>query len=145
MRDYILRRVGLAVLTAFAISALIFAIMRLLPGDPIAILVGIDQDYVHFTDEERALLMADMGLDRPLAVQYFSWIGNFARGNMGEALLRGEDVGTLIFERAPITFQIGIFAIVLSWIVGLPVGILSALRPNSWADTTAPDTAATCL
>lgn len=137
MRDYIVRRVGLAVLTAFAISALIFAIMRLLPGDPIAILVGTDQFYVHFSDDERALLMKDMGLDRPLAVQYFSWIFDFSRGNMGEALLRGEDVGTLIMERAPITFEIGIFAIVLSWIVGLPVGILSALRPNSWADTTA--------
>ena len=137
MRDYILRRMGLAVVTGLLISVMIFAIMRLLPGDPLSILIGIDQDYVVFSDEERAKLLHDLGLDRPLAVQYFSWILNFARGEMGEALLRGEDVGQLILERAPITFEIGILAIIVSWLVGLPVGILSALRPNTWADTIA--------
>ena len=137
MRDYILRRLGLAVLTLLAISALIFALMRLLPGDPIAILIGADQDIYVFTPDERAKAMRDLGLDRPLAVQYFSWIANFARGEMGEALFKGDDVGQMILERAPITFQIGVFSIILSWLVGLPVGILSALRPNSWADTSA--------
>jgi peptide/nickel transport system permease protein len=127
----------LAVLTALAISMMIFAIMRLLPGDPLSILIGLDQDYFVFSDAERAKLEHDLGLDRPLVVQYFSWIGNFVRGEMGEALLRGEDVGELIRERAPITFQVGVFAIVLSWLVGLPVGILSALRPNTWADNSA--------
>ena len=137
MRDYILRRLGLAVVTALAISAMIFAIMRLLPGDPLSILIGIDQDYHVFSPEERALLERELGLDRPLAVQYISWIANFARGHMGEALLRGEDVGQLIKERAPITFEIGILAVILSWLVGLPVGVLSALRPNTWGDTAA--------
>ena len=137
MRDYILRRLGLAFLTALAISALIFLIMRLLPGDPLSILIGSDQDYVVFSDDERAKLLHDLGLDRPLAVQYFSWILNLARGEMGEALLRGEDVGQLIVERAPITFEIGVLAIIVSWLVGLPVGILSALRPNTWADNLA--------
>ena len=137
MRDYILRRLGLAFLTALAISVLIFLIMRLLPGDPLSILIGSDQDYVVFSDDERAKLLHDLGLDRHLAVQYFSWILNLARGEMGEALLRGEDVGQLIVERAPITFEIGVLAIIVSWLVGLPVGILSALRPNTWADNLA--------
>ena len=127
----------MAFLTALAISALIFLIMRLLPGDPLSILIGSDQDYVVFSDDERAKLLHDLGLDRPLAVQYFSWILNLARGEMGEALLRGEDVGQLIVERAPITFEIGVLAIIVSWLVGLPVGILSALRPNTWADNLA--------
>ena len=137
MRDYIIRRLAWAVLTAVVISLMIFAIMRLLPGDPLSILIGIDQDFYVFTPEERAALERDLGLDRPLPVQYLSWIGNFLRGEMGEALLRGDDVGELILERAPISFEIGIFAIIFSWIVGLPVGILSALRPNTWADTSA--------
>ena len=137
MRDYIIRRLAWAVLTAVVISLMIFAIMRLLPGDPLSILIGIDQDFYVFTPEERAALERDLGLDRPLPVQYLSWIGNFLRGEMGEALLRGDDVGELILERAPISFEIGIFAIIFSWLLGLPVGILSALRPNSWADTLA--------
>ena len=137
MRDYIIRRLALAVLTGFAISLLIFAIMRLLPGDPLGILIGIDQEFYQFTPEERAKLEHDLGIDRPLAVQYFSWLRDFARGHMGKALLRGEDVGQLIKERAPITFEIGVFSIIFSWLLGLPVGILSALRPNSWADTSA--------
>ena len=61
MRDYILRRLGLAFLTALAISALIFLIMRLLPGDPLSILIGSDQDYVVFSDDERAKLLHDLG------------------------------------------------------------------------------------
>ena len=135
MRDYIIKRIALSVLTAFAISVLIFAIMRLLPGDPLAFLIGLDEEIFGFTPAERAKLERDLGLDRPLVVQYFEWITNFARGDMGESLLRGDNIAQLIKERSPITFEIGIFAVIFSWLVGLPVGVLSALRPNSWADT----------
>ena len=137
MSDYILRRLLLAVLTALAISVLIFAMMRLLPGDPLALLISVDEQIYEFTREERAKLEREMGLDRSLAVQYYNWISNYAQGRMGETILRGEDVSKMVIERAPITFQIGVFAIIFSWIVGLPVGILSALRPNSKADTAA--------
>ena len=135
MRNYIVRRLLLAVLTAFAISMLIFAIMRLLPGDPLAILIGIDMEYRDFSPAERARLEAELGLDRPLIVQYADWMRGVATGQMGDSFFRGDNVAQLIKERAPLTFQIGIFAVVLSWLVGLPVGIFSALRPNTWADT----------
>jgi peptide/nickel transport system permease protein len=127
----------LAVLTAFAISMLIFAIMRLLPGDPLAILIGIDMEYRDFSPAERARLEAELGLDRPLVVQYADWMRGVATGQMGDSFFRGDNVAQLIKERAPLTFQIGIFAVVLSWLVGLPVGVLSALRPNTWGDTAA--------
>lgn len=136
MSKYILRRLLLAVPTLFGITALIFAIMRLLPGDPLAVMFVIEELH-RFTEEERARLLAELGLDKPLVVQYISWLGDIARGNMGESFFRGDSVAQIIRERGMLSVEIGILAVAFSWIVGIPAGMVSALRPNSWLDAIA--------
>ena len=84
-----------------------------------------------FTDAQKDKLMADLGLDRPLYVQYASWMGDLLTGSLGKSFLRGDNVADMILLRGPISAQIGVLSIVISWIIGLPVGILSAVKPNT--------------
>ncbi len=133
MSKYILRRLLLAIPTLFGITALIFAVMRLLPGDPLAVMFGIEELH-RFTEEERARLLAQLGLDKPLAIQYISWLGDIARGNMGESFFRGDSVSQLIRERGMVSVEIGVLAVAFSWLMGIPAGIVSAMRPNSLLD-----------
>jgi peptide/nickel transport system permease protein len=78
--------------------------------------------------------MADLGLSDPLAVQYLRWVGDIARGNFGRSFFRAESVGEMILRRGPLTAEIAILSVILSWLVGIPVAIVSALRPNSLGD-----------
>ena len=88
MSKYILRRIIFTIPTLFGITVLIFGVMRLLPGDPLAVMFGIEEIH-RFTDEERARLLHGLGLDKPLLFQYFDWLKDIARGNMGESFFRG--------------------------------------------------------
>ena len=81
--------------------------------------------------------MHDLGLDRPYVVQYGAWIGNILTGSLGESLFRRDDIFALIARRLPISAEIGMLAVLLAWVMGLPVGILSALRPQSVSDSVA--------
>jgi peptide/nickel transport system permease protein len=78
---------------------------------------------------ERAL-----GLDAPLVVQYGRWLRDISTGKLGESLLRGDSVNQFVLRRGPITLEIAVIALVLSWVVGFPIGIMSALKPNTWMD-----------
>ena len=84
--------------------------------------------------EDRAKIEADLGLSDPLPVQYLNWLKDIGTGKLGVSFWRGDTVADLIKRRGPITVEIAILAIILAWVVGVPVGILSALRQNSWAD-----------
>jgi peptide/nickel transport system permease protein len=83
---------------------------------------------------ERAHYMAELGLSDPLIIQYLGWMGDIARGNFGHSFFRSESVADMILRRGPLTAEIGILAVILSWMIGIPVAIVSALRPNSTAD-----------
>ena len=76
----------------------------------------------------------DLGLNDPLFVQYFAWIRDIASGEFGRSFFRAESVGDMVLRRGPLTAQIGLLSVVFSWLIGIPVAIVSALRPNSWAD-----------
>jgi peptide/nickel transport system permease protein len=78
--------------------------------------------------------MAELGLSDPLLVQYLHWVEDIARGNFGRSFFRAENVAEMISRRGPLTAEIGIMAVILSWIVGIPVAVISALRPNSIGD-----------
>ncbi len=136
MQKYILRRVLYAIPTILGITAIIFVIMRLLPGDPLAVLHGIEEIH-RFTPEQRAHMMADLGLDKPLYFQYVLWLKDIASGNMGTSFFRGDSVAQLIRERGMVSVEIGLLAVALSWAIGIPVGIVSALRPNTMIDASA--------
>ena len=139
MHKYILRRLLYAVPTIFGVSVIIFVVMRILPGDPLVAIFGME-GFTKLTEADRARIMAELGLSDPLYVQYLRWMGNLANGKLGTSFFRGDNVADLILRRGPLSAEIGLLAVLVSWLVGLPVGIISALRPNS-----AVDTGARCL
>lgn len=133
MFKYIAKRLLLAIPTIFGVTILIFLIMRALPGDPLSVFLDPSQ-IVLMSDAERASIMAELGLDRSLVVQYGKWAGNALKGNLGTSFLRGDPISETIRRRGAISAEIGILSIMIAWLLGLPVGILSAMRPNSMAD-----------
>jgi peptide/nickel transport system permease protein len=111
-------------------------VLRILPGDPLVAIFG-PEGFTKLTQEERLHYMAELGLSDPLLVQYFAWVGDIVRGNFGHSFFRAESVAEMIMRRGPLTAEIGLLSVVLSWLVGIPVAIVSALRPNSIGDNIA--------
>ena len=136
MHKYILRRLGFGVLTVFGVSIIIFVLMRILPGDPLVAIFGME-GFTKLSEADRAHYMAELGLSAPIPVQYVRWLGDIAQGRLGKSFFRDESVADLIIRRGPLSAEIGILSVILSWILGLPVGIISAIRPNSIMDNTA--------
>jgi peptide/nickel transport system permease protein len=136
MYSYIVRRLIYGTLTVIGVSVIVFIILRILPGDPLVAVFG-PEGYSKLSEAERAHYMAELGLSDPLLVQYLGWIKDILHGNFGRSFFRAESVGEMISRRGPLTAEIGILAVVLSWLVGVPVAIVSALRPNTIGDNVA--------
>ncbi len=134
MQTYLLRRALASIPTLFGVTVLIFIAMRVIPGDPIALITGESGMNYALTAEEITAVRHSLGLDRPYHEQYLSWMGDVLSGELGRSFWRQEPIRDQILRRAPITAEIAIMAIVISWIIGLPVGILSAVRRNAWPD-----------
>src|SRR5215469_6025712 len=132
MYSYIVRRLVYGALTVIGVSIIVFMVLRVLPGDPLVAIFG-PEGYTKLSEAERAGYMAQLGLSDPLLVQYLHWVGDIARGSLGRSFFRAESVAEMISRRGPLTAEIAIGAVVLSWIAGIPVAIISALRPNSLA------------
>jgi peptide/nickel transport system permease protein len=133
MFSYIVRRLAFGAVTVLGVSIVVFVVMRVLPGDPLVAIFGAD-GFTKLSEAERAAYMRDLGLSDPLYVQYFRWIGDILRGSLGKSFFRSESVAEMIARRGPLTAQIALLSVILSWIVGIPVAIVSALRPNGIAD-----------
>jgi peptide/nickel transport system permease protein len=136
MYSYILRRLAFGLLTVFGVSIIVFVVMRILPGDPLIAVFG-PEGYTKLSEAERDNLMAELGLSEPLLVQYLSWMADILRGDLGRSFFRAESVAEMVWRRGPLTAEIAFVSVALSWIVGIPVAIVSALRPNSWGDNIA--------
>ena len=106
--------------------------MRVLPGDPLQAMVDEEGGPTSYTEEQKQLILSSLGLDRPLYEQYLSWMVDIAKGDLGFSFWRDTPIRETIQRRGPITAEIGIFAIVISWTVGLPVGIIGAIWRNSF-------------
>jgi len=109
-------------------------VMRILPGDPLVAIFG-PEGMTKLTAEQRANYMAELGLSDPLWVQYLRWIKDIVQGNFGQSFFRSESVADMILRRGPLTAEIALISVVLSWLVGIPVAIISALKPNTVADS----------
>ena len=133
MRKYLARRAIYAAVTLLGVSLSIFAILRVLPGDPLVAILGVE-GHAQMKPADRVRIMADLGLSDPLPIQYVRWLGDIGAGKLGKSFFRGDTVAELIRHRGPISAEIGVLALMVSWLVGLPVGILSAFRPNSLPD-----------
>lgn len=133
MLRYVARRLGLGVLTVLGVSIVVFLIMRILPGDPLVAILGSD-GMQRLTEEQRQSYLSDLGLTAPLWQQYLGWLGDILRGDLGRSFFRSESVAEMVLRRGPLTAQIAFCSVLLSWVVGIPVALVSALRPNSAAD-----------
>ena len=126
MTAYIIRRLLLMIPVAILVSVIIFVVLHLTPGDPITVLFGEEPDQTVIANVRHAY-----GLDRPLPVQYLSWITRMAHGDMGRSIRTQQPVTHAIFERLPNTLELGLAALAFSLLLSIPIGILSATRRNS--------------
>jgi len=131
MSKYILRRLVQLIPTLFGISILVFALMRLLPGDVIRVLVGPE---LNITPEQRATLERMLGLDAPLHLQYLRWLGGVLTGDLGVSLRNSQPVTEILKQRFPITLELSILALLVSWIIAVPLGVLTAVRRKGWLE-----------
>ena len=127
MQRFLIRRFLFILLSAFAVTILVFTLSRTM-GDPL--LLYAREGYGR-TPEQMAALERYLGLDRPLIVQYFIWLGNALRGDLGNSLVDRRPVTRLLLERAPATIQLAVAGWVVATIVGIPLGVLSAVKRAS--------------
>ncbi|MYC94422.1 MAG: ABC transporter permease [Caldilineaceae bacterium SB0661_bin_32] len=130
MSRFLGRRLIRAVLTVWAVGTLVFFLMHALPGDVVLVLLDTVGAGSPAADKMREFL----GLDRPLHVQYFDWLGNLLRGDMGNSLLGGYPVWDLVKSRIPVTVELAVLTILLGLSIAIPLGIVAAARNGSWID-----------
>ena len=133
MYTYIIRRLAFGVLTVIGVSIVVFMVLRVLPGDPLVAIFG-PEGFTKLSETDRAGYMAQLGLSDPLIMQYLRWLGDIVTGSFGRSFFRSESVAEMIARKGPLTGEIALIAVVLSWIAGIPVAIISALKPNSIGD-----------
>jgi peptide/nickel transport system permease protein len=116
------------------VSLLVFFTMHILPGDPILIFISAGQ-LKNTSLEEIEILRHQFGLDRPVMVQYFSWLGGVLHGDLGLSITLREPVSKEIVRRLPITFNLSFIALTISTVIGVPAGVICAVRRGTWIDT----------
>lgn len=133
MLQFILRRLGLVIPTFIGITLLTFAFVHMIPGDPVTIMAGERG----ISAERHAQLMAEMGLDKPLYQQYFSYVSNVLHGDLGTSLKSRISVWSEFVPRFQATLELGFCAMLFAVLVGIPVGVLAAVKRGSVFDHTA--------
>jgi len=133
MTTYIIRRLILSALVLFLVSVFVFLAMRLLPGDPVLMYLSASS-VQEVTEEQLDLIRHQYGLDKTLPQQYLDWIAGVFRGDLGKSILNKSPVMDEIIRRLPITLHIGILAFAVATILGIPAGVLCAIRRGSWLD-----------
>ncbi len=134
MTTYIVRRLLIALVVVFAVTLLIFFAMRLLPGDPLILYYAQSNVLAGLTPEKLAELHHQFGLDRPVIVQYFSWLGGVLQGDFGNSMFYHQKVLALLGQRYPITLYLGLISFFVSAVVGMLAGLLAAVRRGKWLD-----------
>jgi len=135
VRKYILRRLLLFVPSLFGASLLIFVLLRLVPGDIAEIIVyqaGAESSAIQ--QKQVAQIRAELGLDRPVLVQYLAWLGNALRGDLGQSYIQKRPVTEIIRERFPRSLELAFLTLVVAVVWAVPLGVVSAVRQNTWAD-----------
>jgi len=130
---YAAKRLIATIPTLLLLTVIVFLMVQLVPGDPAAIFLGEERS----TPELLERVRRDMGLDQPLYVQYLTYMGNLLRGNMGESLFNDQPVLEQILAAMPYTLTLALSALAISTVLGVSLGIISALKHNSWIDTAA--------
>ena len=136
MRVYILRRLLEMIPTILMITLVVFVMMRSIPGDPVVALLGDA-----YTEEDAVRIRAAYGLDQPVLLQYFIWLGKLVRGDWGTSILSGRPVLADVLVRLPVTLELIVLSMGVALLIAMPAGLIGALRQNTWADYTATSVA----
>ena len=129
MQRYIIRRVLLVIPTLLLVSVIVFSVIRLIPGDVVLVMT---QDYALATDVED--MRERLGLNQPIHVQYFEWIKGFPSGEFGRSLYTGNSALSQIKQRFPVTLELAAFSLLISAVIGISLGVYSAVRQGTWLD-----------
>jgi peptide/nickel transport system permease protein len=133
MRQYAIKRIALIIPTVLLVTIIVFTVMRLLPGDPA--LVILSEGDASFTQEELEDLRRQLGTDRPIVVQYVDWIGGLVQGDLGTSIWRsGQPVTKLVGDRVFRTLELAVLAILIAVFFAVPLGVISAIKPDSVID-----------
>jgi len=128
MYEYIIRRLVGTIFTLFGVSIIVFMLLHL-TGDPVSLILPLEA-----TQAEIDVVRKELGLDRPLLVQYFFFVADALRGDFGNSIRGGQPALDLVIARIPATLQLTFVAMFISLAISIPLGIISAVRRNSWID-----------
>jgi peptide/nickel transport system permease protein len=129
MGRYVVRRLIMVVPVMFGVTVVVFAMMHLAPGDPAIVMAG-----PRATPDILAEVRSYLGLDRPLVVQYFTWVGHALEGDLGRSIRQGEQVRSLVVTRFEHSLLLGLTAFAVAALVGIPLGVVTALKRGSLLD-----------
>ena len=132
MQQYVLKRLALFLPTIVLVTVIVFVVMRLIPGD--VCLAILSDGEASFTQEELADCRVELDLDKPMVIQYFDWIGGAVQGDFGDSLWVKAPVMEELAERIPVTLELTIVSMLIAVVFAVPLGIISALKPESWID-----------
>ncbi|MBN1188381.1 MAG: ABC transporter permease [Dehalococcoidales bacterium] len=135
MTSFIIRRLIQTVIILIIVSMIVFLALRVLPGDPIVMLVSQSQ-LQDYSAEQIEKLRHEYGLDKSIPLQYIDWLKGAVHGDLGKSITNSEPVTKEILKRLPITIYLGILSFVLGIVIGIPAGIISAVRRGGWLDNT---------
>lgn len=133
MGRYVVRRLLQALLLIFVVATIVAVFIHLIPGDPAYAILGEAQA----NETQAEALREELGLNRPIYVQYVEWLGNIVRGDFGDSLISGRPIRHDLGNRIPRTFELGLSAVAISVIIGLPLGVLAARNRNGALDVLA--------
>lgn len=135
MTTYITKRSLLFIPTLFIVTILVFAVLRVVPGDPAVLILGGEEGDDDYTQEQLDALRAKLGTDKPIYIQYFRWVGNMLKGDFGTSYFyEGDKVIDDIKFRLPVTIQLGLMSLIMASIVAIPLGVLSAIKQDTIGD-----------
>lgn len=126
---FILKRLIALVLTLMVASVVVFVVMEILPGDPAAVILGVNA-----REDTLAALRAEMGLDQPAVMRYLAWIGGLAVGDLGESYTYSVPVSQLVLDRLTVSLPLALIAITLSTLIAIPLGVIAAARRGQVSD-----------
>ncbi len=134
MRKYVIRRVLLFIPTMIGVSIAIFIILRVIPGDIASIILGGPSGEGAYSLEELEALREQLGLNRPIVIQYFDWAWSMVRGDFGDSYLLSRPISDELRRQFPVTLQLAFFTALVVSGIAIPIGILAAIKRDSWLD-----------
>jgi len=133
VRTYLAKRLLLIIPTLFGVAAVVFLIMRVIPGDVTLLILGGDQTG-RIDPQQLAAMRHQLGLDQPLAVQFGTWLWGVLRLDFGTSLWTGQPVNEEVLTRLPLSLEVAILATIVSVLLAIPLGMLAAVRQDTWVD-----------